>query len=72
MYAIDQIENNIVIAENLKTKEKEEFNPSDFPFPIKEGMMFSIQNNIIKKEEKKEQERRHLLREKMERLKKHE
>lgn len=72
MYAIDQIENDIIIAENLKTKEKKEFKKSDFSFPIKEGIIFSIQNNIIQKEEKIEEERRRLLREKMERLKKHE
>ncbi len=72
MYAIDQIENDIVIAENLKTKEKKEFKRSDFPFPIKEGTMFSIHNQTIQKEETIEQERRRTLREKMERLKRHE
>lgn len=72
MYAIDQIENDIVIAENLKTKEKKEFKRSDFPFPIKEGTTFSIHNQTIQKEETIEQERRRTLREKMERLKRHE
>lgn len=72
MYAIDRIENNIVIAENLKTQEKIELKTNEFPFEPKEGTIFSIKNNNIIKQEETEQERRELLRKKMERLKNHE
>ena len=72
MYAIDRIENDIVIAENLKTKEKIELKVNEFYFTPKEGTIFSIENNSIIKQEKTEQDRRELLRQKMERLKKHE
>lgn len=72
MYAIDRIENDIVIAENLKTKEKIELKINEFPFELKEGTIFSIENNNIIKQEKTEQERREILRKKMERLKKYE
>lgn len=72
MYAIDRIENNIVIAENLRTKEKLELKIDKFPFEPKEGIIFSIENSSIIKQEAEEQERRKLLREKLERLKNHE
>ena len=72
MYAIDRIENDIVIAENLKTKEKIELKVNEFSFTPKEGTIFSIENNSIIKQDKTEQDRRELLRQKMERLKKHE
>lgn len=77
MYAIDRVEKNIVIAENLKTKEKLKIKIEDFSFEPKEGTIFSIEknnnsNSIIVKQEEYEKKRRDLLRQKMERLKKHE
>lgn len=72
MYAIDQIEENIVLAEKLNTKEKIVLKKESFPFPIHEGLLFSLKNNIPVLEKKKEEERRSLLREKMEKLKRHE
>ena len=72
MYAIDKIENDIILAENLETKEKLSLTKEDFSFPIKEGTMFSIKDNKIIEESSKEQDRRRILREKMERLKHHE
>lgn len=72
MYAIEKIENNLVIAENLETKEQITIPQKDFTFSIKEGTLFDIKNNKIIKQEKLEDERRKLLRERMERLKHHE
>lgn len=72
MYAIEKIENNLVIAEDLETKEQITIPQKDFTFSIKEGTMFDIKNNKIIKQEKLEDERRKLLRERMERLKHHE
>ena len=72
MYAIEKIENNLVIAENLETKEQITIPQKDFTFSIKEGTMFDIKNNKIIKQQKLEDERRKLLRERMERLKHHE
>ena len=37
MYAIDKIEGNLVIAENIETKEKITVKKQDFPFAIHEG-----------------------------------
>ena len=72
MYAIDKIEENIVLAENMETKEKLTLTKDNFSFPIYEGLMFSLKDNIPVLEQKREQERRLSLREKMERLKRHE
>ena len=44
MYAIDKIENNLVIAENLQTKEKIEIAKEEFSFEPREGLIFSIEN----------------------------
>ena len=72
MYAIEKIDNNLVIAEDLETKEQITLSQKDFTFSIKEGTMFDIKNNKIIKQEKLEEESRKLLRERMERLKRHE
>ena len=72
MYAIEKIDNNLVIAEDLETKEQITLSQKDFTFSIKEGTMFVIKNNKIIKQEKLEEERRKLLRERMVRLKRHE
>lgn len=72
MYAIDRIEKNLVIAENLQTKEKIEIKNEKFSFEPREGLIFSIENEKIIEKKEVEEDRRKLLREKMERLKHHE
>ncbi len=72
MYAIDRIENNLVIAENLQTKEKIELKKEEFSFEPRERLIFSIENEKIIEKKEVEEDRRKLLREKMERLKHHE
>lgn len=70
MYAIDKIENNIVIAEEIETGKQINFQKESFPFELHEGLMFSLKEGKIIKETEKEIDRRQLLRAKMERLKK--
>lgn len=72
MYAIDRIEKNLVIAENLQTKEKIEIKKEEFSFEPRERLIFSIENEKIIEKKEVEEDRRKLLREKMERLKHHE
>lgn len=72
MYAIDRIEEDIVIAENIETKEQIQIKKEVFSFPIQDGTMFSFKDNIPKLEKNEEIKRKETLREKMERLKKHE
>ncbi len=72
MYAIDKIEGNLIIAENIETREKLEIDMKKFSFRPKEGMIFSIENEKIIERKDLEQKRRQMIREKMERLKRHE
>ena len=72
MYAIDKIEGNLIIAENIETREKIEVDIKNFSFCPKEGIIFSIENEKIIERKDLEQKRRQMIREKMERLKRHE
>jgi len=69
-YSIDKIIDNIVVIENINTKEKKEIDITNFPSDTKEG------NIVVEKESKyildkeTEIERRNMLRNKLERLKK--
>ena len=72
MYAIDKIEENVVVAEDLETKEKITINRKYFPFPIHEGLIFSKKEDVIIQEEGVQKVRRKKLQEKMERLKRRE
>lgn len=59
-FAVDRIENNIAILENLKTKEKKEISIQLLPSDIKEGMIIIKNNNkyyIDKDEEIKRRKR---------------
>lgn len=59
-FAIDRIENNIAILENLKTKEKKEISIQLLPSDVKEGMIIIKNNNkyyIDKEEEIKRRKR---------------
>lgn len=59
-FAIDRIENNIAILENIKTKEKKEISIQLLPSDIKEGMIIIKNNNkyyIDKDEEIKRRKR---------------
>ena len=59
-FAIDRIENNNAILENLKTKEKKEISIQLLPSDIKEGMIIIKNNNkyyIDKDEEIKRRKR---------------
>ena len=40
MYAIDKIEGNLIIAENIETREKIEVDIKNFSFCTKEGIIF--------------------------------
>lgn len=69
-YAIDKIEDNIVILENLETKEKGEISKENIIGEVHEGAIIIKENNIYKTRQTEEELRRKLLREKLEHLKK--
>ena len=69
-YAIDRIENNIAVLENIETGEKKEINIIILPNNIKEGNILILENNKYKIDLTEEKLRRKRIEEKFNRLKK--
>lgn len=69
IWSIDKIENNIVLLENITTKEKKEVETSLLPQNIKEGSIISCINNTYKQELSLEEKRRQEILEKFNKLK---
>ncbi len=69
-YAVDKIENNIALLEDINTKEKKEINISLLPTSIKEGSILLFKDNQYYKEESEEELRRKRIMEKFNKLKK--
>lgn len=69
-YAIDRIEEDIAILENLETKEKKEVSLSLLPANIHEQAILTYQDNSYTLDSNLEEERKLKLRAKLERLKK--
>ena len=67
-YAIDRIENNIAILENITTKEKKEVDITLLPTSIKEGSIISYINNTYIQELSLEEKRRQEILERFKRL----
>lgn len=72
MYSIDKIEENVVVAEEVETGEKLLLKKESFSFPIYDGILFSIEDGRYIQQKEIEFDRRKILREKMEKLKRHE
>ena len=68
-YAVDRIEDNIVIREDIETKEKEEILITDIVGQVHEGSIIIKKDNIYVCDIEEEEVRRKKLREKLERLK---
>lgn len=68
-YAVDRIEDNIVIIEDIETKEKEEILITDIVGQVHEGSIIIKKDNIYVCDIEEEEVRRKKLREKLERLK---
>lgn len=69
-YAIDRIENNIAILENIETKEKINISISLLPSNIKEGNILLYKDNIYILDETEEETRRTRIMDKFNKLKK--
>lgn len=69
-YAIDRIENNIVILENISNNEKIEVSLDILPKNIKEGSIISKKDNEYILDLKEEEQRRKNISERFNRLKK--
>lgn len=69
-YAIDRIEDNIVVIENIKTNEKIELLKEQLPENIKEGNILILENNEYKLDLNEEELRRKKIQERFNRLRK--
>lgn len=68
-FSVDRIIDNIVIIENLETKELLEINIKELPENIKDGTILKLENNQYILDETTQKIREETIREKMERLK---
>lgn len=68
-YAVDRIEGDIVILENLETKEKKEVQKSELPNTIKESNIVIESNNTYNISQEEENERLKLIQEKFNKIK---
>ncbi len=69
MFSVDQIIDDIVILEDINTKEKREVDIDILPDNIKEGSILKYENNLYYIDLDVEQRRRSEFRERLERLK---
>lgn len=69
-YAIDRIEDNIVVIESIDTKEKLEINKEELPETIKEGSILIFDNDEYKLDLNEEELRRKKIQERFNRLRK--
>lgn len=69
LFSVDQIIDDIVILENINTKEKREVDIDILPDNIKEGSILKYENNLYYIDLDVEQRRRSEFRERLERLK---
>jgi UDP-glucose 6-dehydrogenase len=67
-FAIDRIEKNIVICQNLKTEEMYEFKLESMPKEIEEGSIIKYSNNKFLMDKKSFKNRKKEIEEKMKKL----
>ena len=68
-YAVDRIENNIAILENISDNSIKEVDIDELPNNIKEGTILKYYDRIYSIDTKEEKSRENRIKEKMERLK---
>lgn len=69
-FAVDRIEDGVVVCENLDTGERIEVSSLEFPFSLYEGSILILENGIWRLDVSLEEQRRRSLRDRLERLKK--
>lgn len=68
-YAVDKIEGNIIVLENIKNNKIKEINLKEVNFEVKESDILVFKNNKYIKDENIKNERYNMLRERLEKLK---
>ncbi len=71
-YAVDKVEDDIVLLENIINGEKKEIKKECFSFSVKETDIVLFENGIYKKDNKEKNERIKMIKAKMEALRKKE
>ena len=71
-YAVDKVEDDIVLLENIINGEKKEIKKECFSFPLNETDIVLFENGIYKKDNKEKNERIKMIKAKMEALRKKE
>lgn len=69
-YAVEKIEEDIVVLESLEERTKKEVQISELPENIKEGNILTYENELYKKDEELEQQRRETIKNKFDMLRK--
>lgn len=70
-FAVDRIEENIAILEELESKIKKEVDITQLPNEIKEGSILKYTDNLYQLDVIEEENRRQNIKERFSRLKKH-
>lgn len=68
-FAVDRIEEDKVVLENIKTKEKRIVEKESIPKNISDGSIIIYENNTYKLDKKEEQKRKNYIEEKLNQLK---
>ena len=68
-YAVDRIEGNIIVLENINTKEIKEINKKSISFKVNDGDILVLKNNKYYKDDKSKEERLKIIKEKLDKLK---
>lgn len=71
-YAVDKVEGDIVLLENILNGEKKEVRKECFSFQVKETDIIIVLNGIYKKDNKEKNDRIKMIKAKMEYLRKKE
>lgn len=71
-YAVDKVEGDIVLLENILNGEKKEVRKECFSFQVKETDIIIVLNGIYKKDNKEKKDRIKMIKAKMESLRKKE
>ena len=69
-YAVDKIDNGVVLLENIKDNSKVEVSLDKLPLDVKETDILVYKNNKYEKDDNEKEERLRLIEEKMNKLRK--
>lgn len=69
-YSVDRIEDNIVVLENIKTKEIKEIKKNELSFDVDEKDILTYKNKIFQKDNNEKLNRLRIIQEKLNRLRK--